>query len=262
MDTIHNPIGPPLRDMQKNHFFAPVVLVVEDDDEIRNLILLQLRRQGIETQGVSSAEEGMAFVKEQKVSLIVLDWMLPGMTGKDFVRALRSFEKGLSTPVLFVTAKASSEDVVSGLDAGADDYLMKPFDNSVLLARVRSLLRRSEWALNRNQLSDLNNKNSPVMPFRLGPLELDRQGFHARLSGEELDLTRSEFRLLEALIENQGRVLTRSQLISFIQGEGVAVVGRTVDTHVFGLRKKLGDFGDVIETVRGVGYRIGYLENK
>ncbi|MCC7405309.1 MAG: response regulator transcription factor [Bdellovibrionales bacterium] len=245
------------------------ILVVEDESEIRELIALQLRRQGYQVTEAESAEQALEVWRGGGVALIVLDWMLPGMSGRDFTKTLRSMERQTRTSILFVTAKSAPEDIVEGLDVGADDYLPKPFDNAVLLARVRSLLRRTAVAAGATPAQTLSAPTAPTPGPRsagesvvqFGPLQLDIAGFRAHLDGAELELTRSEFRLLRTLMENQGKVLTRNQLIDHIQGEGVAVVGRTVDTHVFGLRKKLGRHADVIETVRGVGYRIGYLES-
>ena len=234
------------------------ILLVEDEPEIRQLVQMQLSRQGYEVLGVDSAELGLKHLRQEPFALLALDWMLPGMSGKDLTKTWRSIEKGSHLPILFVTAKAAPEHIVEGLDAGADDYLTKPFDNTVLLARVRSLLRRSQ--VQQSALS-VGEEDKAGLSLKYGPLELDNSGFRAFLDGQEMELTRSEFKLLHSLMESQGKVLTRNQLIDQIQGEGVAVVGRTVDTHVFGLRKKLGTHSEVIETVRGVGYRIGYMED-
>jgi len=164
---------------------------------------------------------------------------------------MRSQAALASTSILFVTAKTEPEHIATGLDAGADDYVGKPFDTLVLMARVNALLRRKRWL-------DMP-KQSTTPELRVGELVLNPQTHECTLAGQLMDLTRSEFRLLESLMENQGRVLSRESLIGQIQGEGVNVVGRTVDTHVFGLRKKLNDYADMIETIRGVGYRVKYI---
>ena len=248
---------------QKDWVMNSKILVVEDEQEIRELIALQLRRQGFEVAEAGSSEEALQLLRTNQFSLLVLDWMLPGMSGRDLTKTLRSLEPSTSTPILFVTAKSAPEDIVEGLDAGADDYLTKPFDNAVLLARVRSLLRRGRLlALSMTPASGTSTESQPEKTMlKYGPLELNVASFMATLDGQPMELTRSEFRLLKALLESQGKVLTRNQLIDRIQGEGVAVVGRTVDTHVFGLRRKLGAYPELIETVRGVGYRIGYVES-
>jgi two-component system phosphate regulon response regulator PhoB len=147
--------------------------------------------------------------------------------------------------------------VATGLDAGADDYLTKPFDTLVLMARVNALLRRQDWLAARPE-GGVGESSKPTQ-LELGQLHMNMQTYEVTLAGSLLDLTRSEFRLLETLMMNQGKVLSRESLIEEIQGEGVNVVGRTVDTHVFGLRKKLGIYADMIETIRGVGYRVRYL---
>jgi two-component system phosphate regulon response regulator PhoB len=177
--------------------------------------------------------------------------MLPGLSGLEITRMIRARRPSVKVPILFVTAKTEPEDVVRGLEAGADDYVTKPFDNAILLARVHALLRRFEW---------LDQKDAkPSSLLVVGPLSMNTETYEVSLDSQPMDLTRSEFRLLQALLENQGRVLSRDRLIEQIQGEGVNVVGRTVDTHVFGLRKKLGPFSEMIETIRGVGYRVRYV---
>lgn len=220
------------------------VLVVEDEQEIRELMALHLLRQGYKVTECSSAEDALIEVNRQNFSLFVLDWMLPGLSGVDIVDRLKS-QSGAS--VLMVTAKTEPQDIVAGLEKGADDYMTKPFNPSVFVARVKALLRRSQV--------------QAAKPVDLGEvsllgLRINFKSYEISHNGEPLHLTPSEFKLLGALVQNQGCVLTREQLIEGIQGEGINVVGRTIDTHVFGLRKKLGDWGDNIETIRGVGYRV------
>lgn len=232
------------------------VLVVEDETEIRQLIALHLKREGFEVSEVADGEEARQVLSRSAFDLVVLDWMLPTLSGLELTRWMRKRSQLGRVPVLFVTAKAEPEHVATGLDAGADDYLTKPFDTLVLMARVNALLRRQDW------LKKIEETAATTPRLSLGELELDTQSYEVTLAGEKLDLTRSEFRLLESLLMNQGKVCSRESLIEEIQGEGVNVVGRTVDTHVFGLRKKLGGFADVIETIRGVGYRVRYLPLK
>lgn len=222
------------------------ILIVEDEDEIRDLIALHLRREGHRVEAVSSAEEAAALLRDASFDLLALDWMLPGASGIQIAEAIRK-DKNSDTAILMVTARAEATDIVAGLEAGADDYLTKPFEPAVLLARVRALLRR-----NRRLAEDTPQDDK----IRLGNLVLDPNTYEANCDGQPISLTPSEFKLMTALAHNRGRVLTRDSLISHVQGEGVSVVGRTVDTHVFGLRKKLGACADVIETVRGIGYRI------
>ncbi|MBX3023053.1 MAG: response regulator transcription factor [Bdellovibrionales bacterium] len=226
--------------------------MVEDEGEIRQLIVLHLKREGFDVDAVEDGEEARQLVATRNYDLIVLDWMLPSLSGLELTRWVRKRSPSTKTPILFVTAKTEPEHVATGLDAGADDYLSKPFDTLVLMARVNALLRRQEW---------LQEQPSSSASARLilGDLVMNTHTFEVTVAGAPLELTRSEFRLLESLMMNQGKVLSRESLIEEIQGEGVNVVGRTVDTHVFGLRKKLGAYADVIETIRGVGYRVRYL---
>jgi DNA-binding response OmpR family regulator len=225
------------------------VLIVEDEIEIRDLIALHLKREGLSVDAVSSAEEAWPLLKENSYDLLALDWMLPGVSGIEIARRLRRQAELSELAILMVTARAEAADVVEGLEAGADDYLSKPFEPAILIARVRALLRRNR----RSQPPDLEGGFQVI---RIGNLKLFPETYEVKCCDEAIALTPSEFKLMLALANSRGRVLTRDGLISQVQGEGVAVVGRTVDTHVFGLRKKLGECADVIETVRGVGYRV------
>jgi two-component system phosphate regulon response regulator PhoB len=187
------------------------------------------------------ATAARASIADHRPDLLLVDWMLPGLSGLEICKQM-----GSKVPLLMVTARADTSDIVLGLEMGADDYITKPFEIPVLLARVRTLLRRSSLAT-----SELDAKN-----LKLGNLELDAEAHRVKLAGKDLQLTHSEFKLLLALLRNHGRVLSRDRLIELVQGEGIAVIDRAIDTHVFGLRRKLGEASDLVETIRGVGYRI------
>jgi DNA-binding response OmpR family regulator len=228
------------------------VLVIEDEQEIRQLIALHLKREGFAVKECGDGEAATQILSREKFDLVIVDWMLPNMSGLEIVRWMRKGGTSSRTPVLFVTAKAQPEQVAMALDGGADDYVTKPFDTLVLMARVNALLRRRQWL-------EEGQRSTPRSQIAFGELSLDIDSHEASLRNTKLDLTRSEFRLLQLLLENQGKVLSRQAIVDNIQGESVHVVGRTVDTHVFGLRKKLADYGDIVETIRGVGYRVRFL---
>ena len=228
------------------------ILVVEDESEIRDLIVLHLKRDGYTVDAVGSVEDAKPLLESTTYSLVVLDWMLPGASGVDLTKRLRAKSDRDDLAILMVTARAEANDIVAGLEAGADDYLSKPFEPQVLIARVRALIRRHRRPSN----AVANVDGSAPESFQIGELAIDAGTYEVKCAGEIVQLTPSEFKLLQTLAQNRGRVLTRESLIQHVQGEGVSVVGRTVDTHVFGLRKKLGTCADVIETVRGIGYRV------
>lgn len=221
------------------------VLVVEDEIEIRELMSLLLLRQGHTVKQCASVPEAMDCLKRSQFDLIVLDWMLPQVSGIEMLRSLP--ENDQRPPVLMVTAKAEPQDIVTGLEAGADDYVAKPFEPSVFNARVTALLRRS------GQLKD-KKASQEIMQF--GSMTIDLKAYEVRISGQIVHMTPSEFKIIAYMGQNAGRVMTRDHLISVVQGDGISVTGRTIDTHVFGMRKKLGECADFIETIRGVGYRM------
>ena len=224
------------------------VLIVEDEADIRELIELHLKREGYKTESVADGEEALQKLSHNSYELVVLDWMLPGLSGLEITRALRARKGGPRIPILMVTARMEPTDIVIGLESGADDYVTKPFEIPVLMARVRALLRRAQ--------SDAKGEASSEKIFHIDGLTINPESYEVACLGQALQLTLSEFKLLFALAQNKGRVLTRDRLIDLVQGEGVSVVDRAIDTHIFGLRKKLGSCADVVETVRGVGYRI------
>ncbi len=184
-------------------------------------------------------------MKREHFDLIVLDWMLPQMSGVEFMKYFRGNEG--KCPVLMVTAKADPKDICEGLESGADDYVTKPFETAVLSARIKALLRRSK-----QEQTVKSNKDI----LKVGGIVLNQSTYEVKIGGELVHFTPSEFKILSQMILNQGKVLSRDQLIESVQGEGITVTGRTVDTHVFGLRKKLGTESEWIETIRGIGYRV------
>ncbi len=221
------------------------ILVIEDEMEIRELLALHLSRQGFEVKAAASVAEAELILQQGAVSLITLDWMLPGMNGVDFLKKIRAQAAYQNTPVFMITAKSDPADIILGLESGADDFLVKPFLPNIFIARVKALLRRVQ----------VDQEPSDQKCFDQKGLKINFETYECFLEGELLNLTPSEFKLLTILVKNDSKAFTRNQLIDLIQGEDVAVVGRTIDTHVFGLRKKLGFLGDCIETVRGIGYR-------
>ena len=229
------------------------ILVVEDEQDIRELLKFNLTGRGFDVTDCANGEEGLLAIKDNQFDLLILDWMLPGVSGVQVAKVARAMENGKSLAILMLTAKSEPEDIVEGLDSGADDYMIKPFDNTVLWARVQALMRRSQRM---SKEPKVETTPQTIDLLTLGSVQLSLKTYEVRVAGALIDLTPSEFKLLSTMQAHKGRVLTRERLISEVQGEGVSVVGRTVDTHVFGLRKKLGEAGDLIETIRGVGYRV------
>jgi DNA-binding response OmpR family regulator len=219
----------------------PQVLVLEDEADVRELLVLHLKREGYEVQSFEDAEEALQAFQKSKFDLLILDWMLPKMSGLDFCKKVRT-EFKTTVPILILTARADTMDKVLGLEIGADDYLTKPFEIREFVARVRALLRRA----------------TPVRTdeYEAGPFRLNDASKQIFMNKVELQLTPNEFKLLSTLIQTPGTTFERGDLIKLIQGPGVAVVDRTIDTTVLGLRKKLGEFADHVETVRGFGYRL------
>lgn len=224
------------------------ILVVEDEQDVRDLILLQLQRDGYLVDPAASGEAGLQRLSQEQYDLVLLDWMLPGVSGLEIARFIRSRSQTPTVPILMVTARADSGDIIAGLEAGADDYVTKPFDTSILMARVRSLLRRTK-------LHEQQSK-APKTKLKIDGLLLDLEAHQVFCEEQLVHLTPSEFKLLHTLVQSAGKVLTREALINEVQGTGVSVVDRAIDTHVFGLRKKLGPCADLIETIRGIGYRM------
>ena len=219
------------------------IAVIEDDPGIRTVIRLALKGAGFGS--VCEAErgdDGLALVVRERPSLVLLDLMLPGKSGLDVCREIRRTPAVAATPVVMLTAKSAEEDVVRGLELGADDYITKPFSRQVLIARIRAALRRPAL---RQELVSI-----------LGSLRLDKHARAVSVDGRELSLTRGEFELLDSLVSQPGRVLTRPQIIARIQNEERDVTDRVVDTLMVGLRRKLGVWAAHIDTIRGIGYRL------
>ena len=222
------------------------ILVVEDDLTLRQVLTFSLGQEGYEVAGASDGEAGLAAAQSGRYDLILLDLMLPSMSGLEVLRTLRG--DGIATPVIIVSAKAGEVDLVVGLKIGADDYVTKPFSRPELLARIEAVLRR--------QRRDASEAEQSPEHLKIGPLELDLGRRQVTLAGRPEHLTTKEFDLLAYLAANPGRIFTRDALLSRIWGYDYAGDGRTVDVHVSWLRGKLRrtDGRNWFRTVRGVGY--------
>lgn len=220
-----------------------MIHVVEDDDGVRELELYALRQAGFEAEGFAGTAAFKAALQKTTPALVLLDVMLPGEDGVTLLQSLRRDPKTRRLPVILVTAKGAEMDKVRGLDAGADDYLTKPFGIMELLARVRALLRRSE-------------QGKPVPVLTVADLTLDRERHLVNAAGQAVELTHMEFKLLAFLMVHTGKAVTREILLDDVWGLGFAGDTRTVDVHIRSLRQKLGPCGGLIHTVRGVGYKL------
>ena len=218
------------------------ILIVEDDSTIRTILQMLLRSEGFtHVRSAARGDEGLEAIRREPPQLVLLDLMLPGIDGLTLCRRVREDPTLADVRIIMLTAKSEDEDVVRGLELGADDYVTKPFSREVLLARIHAVLRR----------------NDPLAAGRdLDGLRIDTRAGSASLNGELLTLTRGEFRLIALLASRPGRVYTRSQIFDAMQDEEKSVTERTVDVQLVGLRKKLGDWASHIETIRGVGYRV------
>ena len=219
------------------------ILVIEDEKDILDIIEFNLEKEGYKVKCVDSGEEGLKQARDKVPDLIILDLMLPGIDGLDVCRILKNDSKTRHIPVLMLTAKSEEADIVSGLEMGADDYMTKPFSPKVLLARVKAVLRKVSMA---NGEGDIIKKKDLI---------IDKGRREVLCKGKKVDLTFTEFELLYLLSKRPGWVFTRNQIVQSIKGDGYPVTERAVDVQIVGLRKKLGDTGELIETIRGVGYR-------
>ena len=224
------------------------ILIVEDDEDIQQLVSYNLIKAGFHVMCADTGEEGLQKLQPGGIDCVLLDLMLPGMSGLEVCRSIKKNQSSSDVPILMLTAKGEEDDVVSGLECGADDYVTKPFSPKVLIARVKALLRRRF-----EQLAD-----SPVEKKEkiiLHGLEIHPGRHEVKLHGEALQLTMTEFGVLLLLAGKPGWVYSRQQIIDSVRGYDFLVTPRAIDVQIFGLRKKMGDAGCCIETVRGVGYR-------
>lgn len=223
------------------------VLVVDDERDIRELIEYNLEKEGYLVLGVATGEEAVQTVQKQPPDAVVLDLMLPGLDGLEVCKRLKQDHRTSSIPVIMLTAKSEDSDIVTGLELGADDYVTKPFSPKVLIARLRAVLRRA---------SEQADGGAEENRISLHGITIDISRHEVFIDGEEVNLSATEFSILEFLARNPGWVFSRNKIIDSVKGKDYPVTERSVDVQILGLRKKLGEHGHYIQTVRGVGYRL------
>jgi two-component system phosphate regulon response regulator PhoB len=219
------------------------ILIVDDEPDLLELVRFNLSQAGFEVETAQGGLEGLEKAHRRRPDLVVLDLMLPDLPGTEVCRRLRNDPELAALPILMLTARSEEIDRVVGLELGADDYVTKPFSPRELMLRVRAILRRTRA------------EGEPAAVLRQGALELDPERHRCKVGELEVKLTAKEFELLRTLMERPGRVLTRDRLLDEVWGSDITVTSRTIDTHLKRLREKLGEAGDLVETVRGVGYR-------
>ena len=222
-----------------------MIYLVEDDANIRELVVYTLNSTGYESRGFGTPSEFWKAMDEQLPQLVLLDLMLPEESGLSILEKIRKDRKTKKLPVIMLTAKGSEIDKVRGFELGADDYIPKPFGMMELVARVKALLRRTG-----------ENEDEVLTEYEIGDLYVSPKKHKVKVAGERVSLTRKEFEMLCCLLENKNIVLTRDQLLNKIWGYSFDGESRTVDVHIRTLRRKLGDAGKIIKTVRGIGYMI------
>jgi len=219
-------------------------LVVEDDDAIREMLLMVLEQAQLQVTAVGSAEQALQALAEHRVDLLLLDWMLPGISGVELARRLKREPGYKDLPIILLTARGEEEDKIRGLEIGADDYVTKPFSPKELIARIKAVMRRSGKLTETGQL-------------KIGDLTLDAEQHRLTIAGKTVDVSPTEFRLMQFFMANPDKVYSRTHLLDQVWGRSVYIEERTVDVHIRRLRKLLAEFGreDLIQTVRGFGYR-------
>lgn len=224
----------------------PSVLIVEDEREIAELMQFNLKRAGFDTDVAHRGREALDRIRKTPPDVVVLDLMLPDLDGLEICRRIRANDETRRVGVVMVTAKGDESDVVAGIELGADDYVCKPFSPRVLVARVKAVLRRS---------GEVQPSSGRRLELVEGRLVVDTERHVTLIDGKSIELTLTEFGMLNFLVQRPGFVRTRDQIIAAVHGRNVVLSSRTVDVHMTALRRKMGDLGALIETVRGVGYR-------
>ncbi|MFW6363750.1 MAG: response regulator transcription factor [Spirochaeta sp.] len=219
------------------------ILIVDDEPDILELLRYNLEREGWVVESAQSGEEALRFVSSRPFDIVVLDLMLPGIDGLEVCARIKAGDMGPA--VLMLTARTEDPDIVTGLNVGADDYVTKPFSPKVLIARIKALLRRTR-----------GENRTATEVYSAHGIQLDSTRYEVTVEGNPVDLSATEFSILEVLMKNPGWVFSRAKIIDAVKGDNYPVTERSVDVQILGLRRKLGDHGDAIQTVRGVGYRL------
>ena len=232
--------------MQKGAMTEKLITIVDDEEDIVKLVSHHLKREGFKVKEFHNGRDFLSYIESVVPDLAVLDIMLPGVNGLEICRILKNKNSTSSVPIIMLTAKATEADVVVGLELGADDYIVKPFSPRELVARVKTVLRRT------------GTKESEDNVIKVGPLSINTEKYEVTVENEKIVLTTTEFKILEVLADGKGRVFTRDQLLKKkrLWGDDKLVYDRTIDVHIKNLREKLGIAGNMIKTVRSIGYKL------